>query len=205
VDAGQVDSLKVFADYTIPTATSRGWNSPGDQRYPVFRGEVKAGFTKQGEMIRVINNLAPGIEYGSASTDFGDPAEAVRYAFNNVSRKMTVEESRPNAAASTDLKTVFGKGDWATTAEKMYFPTEPGVAVPAYTRSHLGASECHITLSLMHTQARCSGARIWPTIKHRRPHTTFILLRPNLGQALDSPSPYSPGPTDPTTSPQRRR
>ena len=33
---------------------------------------------------------------------------------------------------SSDKKVVFGAGNWATTAEKMYFPTEPGVAVPSW-------------------------------------------------------------------------
>ncbi|MBK8303938.1 MAG: hypothetical protein IPK98_11260 [Chloracidobacterium sp.] len=39
---------------------------------------------------------------------------------------------RLNEKVSTDIKAVFGTGDFATTAEKMYFPTEPGVAVPAW-------------------------------------------------------------------------
>ena len=40
-----------------------------------------------------------------------------------------LEDLTRNDAVSTDLKVVFGEGDSATTAEKMYFPTEPGVAV----------------------------------------------------------------------------
>lgn len=34
--------------------------------------------------------------------------------------------------ASDDLKIVFGEGDWATVAEKIYFPTEPNVARTAW-------------------------------------------------------------------------
>ena len=126
----QASQLKVTADYTNPN---------GDLSYahleqfingvPVFRGEVKAGFNRQGEMFRVINNLAPGLDYDRLSTDFGDPVQAVRVAFTKVTRPMTADDTTRNDAASTDLRTVFGGGDWATTAEKMYFPTEPGVAV----------------------------------------------------------------------------
>ena len=83
-------------------------------------------------MGRVINNLAPGLDYGSLSTDFGDPAAAVGYAAANINHDLKQEDTVKNAAASSDLKVVFGTGDWATTAEKIYFPTEPGVAVPAW-------------------------------------------------------------------------
>lgn len=44
---------------------------------PAFRGEVKAGFTQRNEIVRVINNLAPGLNYSEVSTNFGDPASAV--------------------------------------------------------------------------------------------------------------------------------
>ena len=31
-----------------------------------------------------------------------------------------------------DDKVVFGTNEWSPTAQKVYFPTEPGVAVPAW-------------------------------------------------------------------------
>ena len=45
---------------------------------------------------------------------------------------MQSSTSQQNSMRSDDLKVTFGDGDWPTTAEKMYFPTEPGVAVPAW-------------------------------------------------------------------------
>ncbi len=129
----QANSLKVTADYTNPNGyLSFAHLEQQINGVPVFRGEIKAGFTKSGQMIRVINNLAPGLDYEAVSTDFRNPADAVRAAFRNINAEPTKLDVEINSAASTDLKAVFGNGDWATTAEKMYFPTEPGVAVPSW-------------------------------------------------------------------------
>jgi hypothetical protein len=132
VNDEQANLLRVAADYTNPN----GYMSfahleqlVGD--VPVFRGEVKAGFTKDGRMIRVINNLAPGLDYDSLSTNFGDPRTAAIKAYGYINDEPKGDLTA-NDAASTDLRTVFGTGDWATTAQKMYFPTEPGVAVPSW-------------------------------------------------------------------------
>src|SRR5215203_2081894 len=133
VSDAQADSLKVTADYTNPDGVlSFAHLEQFINGIPVFRGEVKAGFTKSGEMIRVINNLAPGLDYESLSNDFRNPLDAVNAAFRHINREPTKVDTALNEAASTNLKTVFGEGDWATTAEKMYFPTEPGVAVPSW-------------------------------------------------------------------------
>ena len=129
----QIDALKLAADYTNPDGNlsyvhfEQRINGIG-----VFGGEVKAGLTKRGEIIRVINNLAPGLDYGSLSTDFGNPLDAVKAAAGFINTDAGKLDLRQNEAASTNLKTIFGEGDWATGAEKMYFPTEPGVAVPAW-------------------------------------------------------------------------
>lgn len=133
VNGEQIDQLEVSADYTNPNGILSYAHL--DQKIggvPVFRGEVKAGFRQSGEIIRVINNLAPGLDYNTVSRDFGDAGAAVRMAADHIKHKLVVTETVPNAAESTDLKVVFGSGDWATTAEKMYFPTEPGIAVPAW-------------------------------------------------------------------------
>src|SRR5207249_5392640 len=68
VDAAQVDALKVVADYTNPDGNlSFVELNQAINGIPVFRGEVKAGFTRRGEMIRVINNLAPAMTSASLS------------------------------------------------------------------------------------------------------------------------------------------
>ena len=129
----QVDELKTTADYTNPDGNlSFVVLNQEINGIPVFRGEVKAGFSKTGEMFRVINNLAPGLEYSSLSADFGDPANAVTAAAGHIKHELRQADLSRNAAESSDIKVTFGQGDWATTAEKMYFPTEPGDAVPAW-------------------------------------------------------------------------
>jgi hypothetical protein len=123
----QINNLKVTADYTNPNGElSFASFEQFIDGIPVFRSEIRAGFNKQGAMFRVINNSAPELDYNSLSREFGDPAEAIIRASSFLNH--TLKETMRNDAASTDLKVVFGQGDWATTAEKMYFPTEIGVA-----------------------------------------------------------------------------
>jgi len=129
----QAASLKVIADYTNPDGNLSYVQL--DQlvgEIPIFRGEIKAGFTKQGEIIRVINNLAPGLDYGSLSSEFGDPAAAVRAAAGNINHTLRDMDVAYNKALSNRNKAVYGEGNWPTLAEKFYFPTEPGVARAAW-------------------------------------------------------------------------
>jgi hypothetical protein len=129
----QTNQLKITADYTNPDGELSFVHY--DQTIgsvPVFRGEIKAGFTKRGEMIRVINNLAPELNYASLTADFRNPADAVTAAARYINYELKSTDLAPNVNQSTDLKAVFGEGDFATTAEKMYFPTEPGVARAAW-------------------------------------------------------------------------
>lgn len=133
VSPADIAGLKTTADYTNPAGNiSYVSLEQSINGIPVFRGEVKTGFTQDNKMIRIINNLAPGINSGNVSSEFGDPAAAVRAAASHVKHQMTVADETANADASNSNKVVFGTGDWATTAEKMYFPTEPGIAVPSW-------------------------------------------------------------------------
>lgn len=197
VDAGQADRLKVAADYTNPS----GYMSfvEFEQRLndiPVFRGEIKAGFTKDGRIIRVINNLAPGMDQESLSTDFRNPLDAVRAAYKHIGSEPTKLDVVLNEGASTDLKAVFGNGDWATTAEKMYFPTEPGVARAAWrvliwqpvnafyviVDAETGTTLWHKNIADDQTTARTYQVYGNPT--------AYI-------DVADSPAVLTPGPTDP--------
>lgn len=130
---GQVDDLKLFADYKNPD------DNLGFVEYtqnvngiPVFRGTIKAAYTKNGELMRVINNFAPGLDYNSISSDFGDPSEALARAAEHINHKLSPAESAVDASRTDNLKTLFGTGEWSPRAEKIYFPTEPGIAVPAW-------------------------------------------------------------------------
>src|SRR6476661_2500947 len=198
----QADSLRVAADYTNPDGEkSFAHLEQLINGIPVFRGEIKAGFTKDGQIIRIVNNLAPGLDYGSLSSDFGDPAAAVRFAAGQIGHDLKAEEQTPNAAESNDLKTVFGTGDWATTAEKMYFPTEPGVAVPAWRVLIWQPVNAFYVIVDAKT-----GTMLWrKNVTEDQTQSATYQVYNNTNSfigAADSPAPLSPGPLVATANTQ---
>ncbi len=200
VSQDQADSLKVTADYTNPDGNlSYAHLEQTINGIPVFRGEVKAGFTKDGRVIRVINNLAAGLDYGSLSTDFGDPLNAVKSAAGYIKRDTEKLDLKVNSAKSNDLKTSFGVGDWGTTAEKMYFPTEPGVAVPAWRILIWEPVNAYYVIV-----DAASGTMLWrKNIAADQTQSSTYNVYANttsLSRSLDSPAPASPGPIDPSTN-----
>ncbi len=197
VNPSQADGLKVFADYTNPDGNLSFVELDQEiNGIPVFRGEVKAGFTKRGEMIRVINNLAPGLDTSALSTDFADPTDAVRAAAKYINTDVSKLTLARNAQESTDLKAVFGTGDSATTAEKMYFPTEPGVAVPAWRVLIWQPVNAYYVIV-----DAATGTMLWRkdiTEDQTQSVTYSVYANPNaMINVADSPSPFSPGPTSP--------
>ena len=194
VNDQQADALRVSADYTNPNGyMSFAHLEQLINGVPVFAGEVKAGFTKSGQMIRVINNLAPGLDYSSLSTDFGDPVNAVRSASRFINHDVKESDVARNDAASTDLKTVFGQGDWATTAEKMYFPTEPGIAVPAWRVLIWGPVNAYYVI------VDRDGTMLWrKNIGEDQTHSaTYNIYRASnslIGSADSPTAPASPAP-----------
>jgi Zinc metalloprotease (elastase) len=195
VSNSQADDLKATADYTNPNGElSYSRLEQHINGIPVFQGEIQAGFNKHGEMFRVVNNLAPGLDYGSISTDFGDVTQAVQAAAGNLGIKPGSIDMSENAAMADDQKKTFGNGDWPTTAEKMYFPTEPGVAVPAW-RVLSGSRPTLITLSSMRRPEQFSGGKISQTTRHRPqptmstpPTTTSVRRWTARRRAIRSPA-----------------
>src|SRR5262249_29796461 len=135
--------------------------------------------------------------------DFGDPAGALRIATGNINYQLKESDYVPNAAASSNIKIRFGDGgDWADTAEKMYFPTEPRVAVPALGHLILGPVNAYYVIveagtgkilwrkNLTNDQTQSATYNVWSATN-------------NLGKAMDSPAPGNPvpGTPDPTTVP----
>jgi hypothetical protein len=198
----QANALKVAADYTNPNGyMSFAHLEQLINGIPVFRGEIKAGFTKDGRMIRVINNLAPGLEYNSLSTDFGNPSEAVRAAARYMNYEVKGSDVIVNEAASTNLKVKFGNGDdSATQAEKMYFPIEPGVAVPAW-RVLIWQN-----VNTYYVIVDTTGRMLWRkniTDDQTQSVTYNVYTNSNaMINVADSPFPFTPGPVDPTMGQQ---
>ena len=198
----QADRLRVTADYANPDGNlSYAHLEQKINDIPVFRGEVKAGFTKDGRIIRVINNLAPGLDCESLSTDFLDPADAVRSATGYINHELKSTELTRSDFASTDLKSVFGKGEWATSAEKMYFPTEPGVAVPAWRVLIWQPVNAYYVIV-----DAASGTLLWrKNITEDQSQTATYQVYDNVNSHVgvaDSPAPLTPGPLDPTLGTQ---
>ncbi|MGB7070136.1 MAG: M36 family metallopeptidase, partial [Pyrinomonadaceae bacterium] len=137
-------------------------------------------------------------DYNGLSTDFGDPASAVDAAFGYLCRKSS--DVIVNGAASTDSKYVFGDGDWATTAEKMYFPTEPGVAIPAWRVLIWEPVNAYYVMV-----DAADGMLLWRkniTDDQTESATFNVYIANNLMQTADSPAPFSPGPVSPLTGTQ---
>ncbi len=193
--ARYVQNLKVAADYSNPNGKLSFVELNQEiNGVPVFRGEIKAAFTRSREMIRVVNNLAPGLEEADLSTDFGDPADAVRSAAGHINKLIARTELTKNDSVSTDLKAVFGVSDTAPTAEKMYFPTEPGVAVPAWrVLISLPLSTFYIIVDAK------TGTMLWRKniTDHQTQTATYnVYANPNaMINLADSPFPMTPGPT----------
>ncbi len=200
---GQIDALKVAADYTNPDGNLSFVELDQEiNGIPVFRGEVKAGFTSSGEIIRVINNLAPGLDYSNVSAEFGDPVTAMKLAADNLSWELKADELVPSDAVSTSLKVKFGNGsDFSNTAEKMYFPTEPGVAVPAWRALIWEKVNAYYVIV-----DAVNGTVLWRknlTNDQTQAATYWVYSSTsNLGKAMNSPAAFFPGPTDPTSNAQ---
>ncbi len=193
-----IAELKTSANYTNPDGKlSFAQLSQEIDGIPVFRGEIKAGFAPSGEIIRVINNFAPGLDRAAVSSDFGDPAEALRlatiYAGTTELRsdRLAVDKSR-----STDTKIVFGTGDFVPTAEKTYFPTEPGVAVAAWrVVVPLRSQSFYVVVDAV------NGTLLWrkDLTDHQTQSASYrIYGNPDaMINVAENPFPLSPAPTSP--------
>ena len=193
----QLDDLKVVADYTNPRRNmSFAQLNQEINGVPVFRGEIKAGFTTDGEIVRVVNNLAPGLEYDSLSTEFGDPLDAVRSAARNINYTLQKPDVTRNESASSTNKVVFGEGPSATTAERMYFPTEPGVARTSWRVLIWQPVNAFYVIVDAET-----GVVLWRKniTEDQTESATYEVYRNANAfiDAADSPAPLTPGPIDP--------
>jgi len=195
--AAQIDALKIVADYTNPDGNLSFVELNQEiNGIPVFRGEVKAGFTRRGEMIRVINNLAPALDYNSLSTNFNDSLDAVRAAAALIRNDASKLDLRRNVQESTDIKAVFGTGDSATTAEKIYFPTEPGVSVPAWRVLIWQPVNAYYVIVDAATHTMLWRKNI--TQDQTQSATYGVYANPNaMINVADNPFPMTPGTTSP--------
>lgn len=199
----QADTLKVTIDQTNPDGNlSFARLEQVINGVSVYQAEVTAAFNKRGEMFRVVNKLAPGLEGANISQDFGDPANAVRGAAANVNYELQANDTVANQAASDDLKVRFGAGgDWDITAEKMYFPIEPGVARAAWRVLIWKPVNAYYVLVDAETGTMLLRENI---TKDQTQTATFNVYAntTSMIKSLDNPAPLTPGPIDPSQGTQ---
>ena len=193
VKVAQANRLIITADYVNPDGNLAFAHL--EQRIngvPVFGGEIKAGFTADRRLIRVVNNLAAGLNYYSLPTDFGEPADAVRWAAAQIDYNLLPAELSRNTTDSTRIKAVFGSGEWTATAEKMYFPTEAGVAVTAWRVLIWQPVNAYYVI----VDAK-SGSMLWrKNITERQTAAATFSVYGNSTSPMmtaDSPAPFTPG------------
>lgn len=172
-ELASLNQLKQTADYRNPDGNLA---FAGFEQYlngvPVFGAELKAGFTRNDELFRVINSLAA--ELREANTDFGTEDAAVMNAKRHV---------------RTDAN--------AINAERFYFPAGNGIALPAW-RVHLETSNG----GAYYVVVDSNGTLLWRKnlVAQQSATGTYSVFRNGTSplQTLDSPSPFSPGCNAPT-------
>ena len=173
----RIDALETAADYTNPDGVlSFVVLAQRINGVPVFGGEVSAGMTGRGEIFRLVNNLAPGLDDAGLSTDFG-----------------SAEEAAARAAKYIDGAPLFEP----TKTEKIYFPVAAGVARPAWRVLLQTATDAFYVI----TDAR-DGTLLWRknlTARQTQPATFEVYgSSTSMTKTGDSPSAFTPGCTTPT-------
>ncbi len=198
----QIASLKLSADYRNPDGNLGFVEYEQEANgVPVFRGRINAAFTHDGSLIRVINNFAPGLDYSALSTDFGSPDNALAAAARSINYEFKAGEAARDAGRSSTLKAYFGQGEWAPTAEKIYFPTEPGIAIPAWkVLIWQPASSYYVIVDAQ------NGEMLWRkniTDDQTQSSTFEVYTNPNaMVNVADSPAPLVPPVFDPAAGTQ---
>ena len=200
LDDLQIDALKTISDYTNPDGNlSFAHFEQRIKDIPVFRGEIKAGFTKRGELFRIVNNLAPNLDYQTLSGDFGNAETAVQNAAKAIGLQTNEADTQRIEAASDNLKITFERGQFAdqTTAEKIYFPIDSGVARTAWRVLLWTNTEAFYVI----VDAR-DGTLLWRkniTEQQTQPATYNVYGNTtSLMKTADSPSPFTAGCFTPT-------
>lgn len=159
---------------------------------PVFQGQVKAAITSKGEVVRVVNNLAPGVETDTVSSDFGSVELAVARSAGYVGRSIDPPTLKPIDKGPNYIKfdrNIFS-GD--ILAERFYFPVEYGVVRPAWRVLLWESSDAYYVV----LDAR-DGTLLWRKniTEYQTQATTYNVYgnTTSMVKTADSPAPGTPG------------
>lgn len=203
LDETEIESLKTTADYTNPDGVLSYVTLEQEiGGIPVFQGELRAGFTKRGELFRVVNNLLPAPDEARVSKEFGDAEPAVKAAARAINRETNENDLKRLTNEPNDLKISFASGQFtdATTAQKIYFPVDAGVARPAW-RVILWTKEAAFDIIV----DAADGTLFWrQNITSEQTQTATYEVygsQTSVMKTADSPTPNTPGCIDPGNCP----
>ncbi len=200
----QIDRLEKTADYTNPDGDlSFVHFEQKINSIPVFRGELKAGFSRTNEIVRIINNLAPNLDYEALPTEGSSAEEAVLQAAKFVGLEAKDADVRRILAESNELKVTFERGQFSdrSMAEKMYFPIDHGAARLAWRVLLWTNGAAFYVIVDAET-----GTLLWRKnlTEHQTQTATFNVYgnTTSMMKTADNPSPFTPGCLDANTCPQ---
>jgi uncharacterized repeat protein (TIGR01451 family) len=137
--AAQLEQLKKTADYTNPDG-NMSWVTLEQEikGIPVFRCQLKAAFTRQGELVQIVSELLPVLDYGTVvTTPLISAANAVISAAKAIGveidpNSLTAKSSQPDGRTF-----LFDRGPFVrdVKVELQLFPVKPGVAVSSWAVS----------------------------------------------------------------------
>lgn len=148
---GQIGELKTVANYTNPAGNMSFVEL--EQRIdgiPVFQGNIRAGLTKNGELVRTTGMLVPGLDYKgltqekaaflsnterASSTTASSAAEAVAAGADSIGVKINSAELVVKEVSEDGTYVVFDRGVFADDIKLhlVYFPLESGVATLSWS------------------------------------------------------------------------
>lgn len=128
----QVAQLETAADYTNP-AGNLSWVTLKQKvnGLPVFQGELRAALTTNGELVRTVGQLAPGLEYAELATEPAiSAAEAVVSAAASIGVIIDAGDLQLKSSSDDGTTFIFEPGPFANDikVELQYFPLEAGLS-----------------------------------------------------------------------------
>lgn len=128
--ADQIGRLEVSADYVNP-AGNLGWVTLKQQfnGIPVFGGQLSAGLTPNGQLVRTVSTLASGVREEFLQTTAAVSAEqAVAIAASSVGVTIDPFTLQRKSASPDGRKITFAGGPFVQdiVVEQVYFPLEVG-------------------------------------------------------------------------------
>ncbi|MEP7149503.1 MAG: M36 family metallopeptidase [Acidobacteriota bacterium] len=161
---------------------------------PVFGAEVKAGFSRRGEMFRVVNSLAPALDDKALDRNFGTAESAISNAAAHIDVTVAaddlIRQENGKSAAVIFTGSVFTD---PVLAERFYFPVGNGVVRAAWRVLVRTPGPAYYVVV-----DAADGTLLWRKnlTEHQASPATFNVygnIFTSLMKTADSPSPFSPG------------